>query len=547
MADAGEGQPVGSNGSAAGRGAQIITTAVEQITTLGDELTTDALGEIIEAALADGAERGEADVIWERTKGPIGVLGVSKGSFRQMWTDRAKMQLAAEQQARREAALEAKERRHETDEELQQERDRLYAYVKPLLDHPAFLDAVADAVDALGAAGVQSESKALYLAGISALSLHPISIDVHGPSSIGKSYLAGRVLTLFPPSAIYAFTSASARVFYFDEEDCLQHKIVYAGEAVSFYASKHDDDTTTQIAALIRQVQSEGRIIHKITVKDELTGALTAATIEREGPIALLVTSTQDLHAENATRNLALHLSETAEQTRAIIDKRMVMRMHPDAAAAVDLDRWHALHAYIACGPCNCVVPYARALGRLLSEHQLRVRRDADAIITAIEAHALLNQEHREQDRHGRWIATLEDYAAIQPVFDAILAHGREDALSEASRRLYGHIVQRLKEQNAARPTVKTPRQIIRAGKSALPAGTLVTTQRQLAAELGSGKASIARNLQELYDLQLINNTEVKPRQPLCLRVLAHLPDKIRARALPDLATLTDAWDGTNT
>ena len=97
------------------------------------------------------------------------------------------------------------------------------------------------------------------------------------------------------------------------------------------------------------------------------------------------------------------------------------------------------------------MVPYAHTLGRLIDEHHLRIRRDADAIITAIESHTLLNQQRREQDRRGRWIATLEDYAAIQPIFDAILTHGREDVMGDGSRQLHLHIVARIKAEEVAK------------------------------------------------------------------------------------------------
>jgi hypothetical protein len=527
-----------------GVGAQIVSTAVAAFTTLSGDVTSDTIDSIMKDAVYAGGTSLERDLIWHQVGECLSTAGLGRQAFNKNWT-RLEGELREEERQEEREVKQDTGASELTDDEMAQEREALYQRVKPLLDHPSILNAVADAVDALGAAGVQAESKALYLAFISALALQPLSIDVHGPSSIGKSYLVRKVLRLLPADAIYEFTSASAKVFFYDDEDALKHRVVYAGEATAFYASNQDgDDSSTQAAALLRQLQSEGRITHRVTLKNE-AGELEARTITREGPIALIITSTKDLHAENATRNLIIHLNETSEQTRKVIDKRMHMRMDPDAVDAADLDLWHDLFIYVAYGPTVCVVPYARALGRLIDEHHLRIRRDVDAIISAIEAHTLLNQQRREQDRRGRWIATLEDYAAVQPIFDAILAHGREDVLSDGSRRLHDHVVARIKKQEAEKGPKTEARRGPRAlrKKSDVPAGTLTITVRQLAVDLGTSKSATDRYLKELYDLQLIKNLETRPKQPLQLRVLASLPDEKTVSVLPEPDALAAAWE----
>jgi hypothetical protein len=540
-------QPGQGNGAdyAGGPGAQIVEAAVAALLALGGGTTSDAIDGIMKDAVYAGGTSIERDLIWHRVGEHLTAMGLKNQSFTRNWSRLEKELREEEREEQRKAKGNGTEPEL-TDDEILQLREELYPRVKPLLDHPDILNAVADAVDTLGAAGVRAETKALYLAGVSALSLQPLSIDVHGPSSIGKSYLVRKVLRLFPGGAVYEFTTASAKVFFYDREDALKHKIVYAGEATAFYANQDGDDSSTQAAALLRQLQSDGSITHRVTLKNE-SGELEAKTITREGPISLIVTSTQELHAENATRNLILHLSETAEQTRTIIDKRMMMRINPDVAGAVDLSVWHDLHVYLSYGPTHCVVPYARTLGRLIDEHHLRIRRDVDAIVSAIEAHTLLNQKRREQDARGRWVAVLDDYAAIQPIFDTILAHGREDVLGEGSRRLHTHVVTRIKQQEAAREqesgAAKRPRPLRRAAGSDIPTETITITVRQLAADLGAGKSAIGRQLKELYDLQLIKNMETRARQPLRLRVLAPLSDQKTISVLPSPDDLATIWN----
>jgi hypothetical protein len=525
---------------------EIVAMAANELEALGEEVTAEDIKGIIEDAVVRGGSHLACDMIAARlTKAAIDA-GINKKAFREHWRATEK-EVAARA---REAAASTPEMNAE---DIKRVRDELRPQVQPLLDDPNILNTMATAVDKLGAAGVEAESKVLYLTGVSSLALRPLSIDAHGPSATGKSYLVSVILSLFPSEARYEFTSASAKVFFYDEEDALRHKIVYAGEASAFYASSKDgDDSSSQAAALIRQLQSDGRVTHRVTVQNA-DGEHVAKTITREGPIALIVTSTQELHTENATRNLRVHLNETAEQTRKIIDKRMEMRMDPDAAEAVDLERWHALYVYLSYGPRACVVPYAGALGRLIDARNTRLRRDVDALVTAIETHALLNQARREQDYLGRWIATLDDYAAIQPIFDELLAHGREDVLTEGSRRLHAHIVKKLKDQEAANESDASskpkphiaPLKKKKAEKEAdtVQPGTLTITSRQLAAELGVSKGAIDRHLKELTDLQLVRNLEIRAKQAMQLRIVANIPADGQVSVLPMPDALAAAWE----
>jgi hypothetical protein len=270
-----------------GVGARIV--AVAAFTALNGAATSDAIDGIMKHAVDEGGTSIERDLIWHQVGKHLSAIGIGRQAFNKNWT-RLENDLRDEERKRRRGAEGQDGDKPElTDDEMARIREELYPRVKPLLDNPNVLDAVADAVDTLGAAGVRAESKALYLAGVSALALQPLSIDMHGPSSVGKSYLVRKVLRLFPDDAIYEFTSASAKVFFYDTEYALKHKIVYAGEATAFYASNQNgDDSSTQAAALLRQLQSEGKVTHKVTTKND-DGNHEATTVTREGPISLIV------------------------------------------------------------------------------------------------------------------------------------------------------------------------------------------------------------------------------------------------------------------
>ena len=230
-----ETQPGNGADHIVGPGAQIVAAAVTAFTALNGDATSDAIDSIMHDAVHAGGTVIERDLIWHQVGKHLSALGIGRQAYTMNWT-RLEADFNTEQRtAKREAEVPKK---GPTDEELAQAREALHPLVKPLLDRPDILDAMADAVNTLGAAGVQAASKALYLAGISALLPQPLSFDVHGPSSVGKSYLVRKVLTLFPADALYEFTTASAKVFFYEPaDDVLKHKIVYAGEATAFYAS----------------------------------------------------------------------------------------------------------------------------------------------------------------------------------------------------------------------------------------------------------------------------------------------------------------------
>ena len=94
------------------------------------------------------------------------------------------------------------------------------------------------------------------------------------------------------------------------------HTVLVVHEANQLQA-----DENNIFAMLLRTLISEGRIVHQTTVEDP--DSRTGRRVERilrEGPIALVITTRGELHTENETRMLSFHVSESQEQTRAVID-----------------------------------------------------------------------------------------------------------------------------------------------------------------------------------------------------------------------------------
>jgi hypothetical protein len=84
-----------------------------------------------------------------------------------------------------------------------------------------------------GVVGEERLAKILYLAVTSRLLSQPVSIAVKGPSSGGKSYTVGKVLSFFPKSAFRELAAMSQRALLYSDEP-LQHRMLVIYEAAGF-------------------------------------------------------------------------------------------------------------------------------------------------------------------------------------------------------------------------------------------------------------------------------------------------------------------------
>jgi hypothetical protein len=195
--------------------------------------------------------------------------------------------------------------------------------------------------------------KLVYLAATSRVLHSPINPLLKGPSSSGKNFTMNRTLELISPEFVNYLTSSSALSLVYDERP-LAHTVLVVCEATQLQGNEN-----SVFAMLLRVLLSEGCIVHQTTVEDRRspTGR-RVVEIVREGPISLMITTTGELHEENDTRMLPFGISESHEQTRAVIDG-LASSAAGLANAPTDLAPWHDLQRYIALGPDDAIVPFA--------------------------------------------------------------------------------------------------------------------------------------------------------------------------------------------
>jgi hypothetical protein len=275
---------------------------------------------------------------------------------------------------------------------------------------------VIDDVHALGVAGENAIVAVLYLTGVSRLLPRPLSSRVHGPSASGKSFLIEATASLFPAETVLAATSMTPQALYHSGQDELRNRWVIGGER-----SRVENDEKADGTKALREMQAAGRLSKYMPIK--VNGEITSVLIEREGPIAFTESTTRNkIFDEDANRCVALHTDESKEQTERII-KAIAARAAGNGgdtpAQAVREKHW-AVQRLLS--PCEVVVPYAEALGRLLHAEQVEWRRGISQVISCVRALALLHQFQRERDSQGRLAATPLDYHLARGLLDGPLA-----------------------------------------------------------------------------------------------------------------------------
>ncbi len=307
-----------------------------------------------------------------------------------------------------------------------------------LAKDPNLIDAILSDCRAMGLVGVRNNILAIYLIGTSRLLDRPLAAIVQGSSSTGKSYVVSQVTKLFPPDKVLNATRMSPKSLYYGEP--LSHKFVVGGER-----SRNTDDGAADVTAALRQLLSEGRISNYVPEKKD--GKHSTRLVQVEGPIAYVETTTLDpqkIFREDLNRALLLKTDESEQQTRAILDQAANRAAGKDTSLNHDeiIGKHHAFQSMLESR--SVVIPYAAALLGRIPEKKVEARRVAKQVLSMIEAVTLLHQFQREQDAHGRLIATDADYQVARSILVQPLGESLGVAASPA--KLYQKLSKRFPE-----------------------------------------------------------------------------------------------------
>jgi hypothetical protein len=444
-------------------------------------------------------------------------------------------------------------------------REALWPAVCELAEAPDLIDRMVKQVEALGVVNERELVELTYIAATSRVLEHPVSTVTKGASSGGKSFTTEHTLELVGPDFVNKLTSSSALALVYDTRP-LSHTVMLLFEANQLQADKQADKDST-FAQLTRSLLSEGRIIHTTSVED--ANSPTGRRVERivrEGPVALITTTTGELYSENETRMLTWRVHEDADQTRAVM-AGLADRAAGNIVASPDLAVWHDLQRWIALGPNDAVIPFARQITDEIEPAMVRFRRDTGSLLSFIKASAILHQAQRQVDPQGRVVATVADYALAYPIFSRVLAESAGKEVSDSVRAVVTLIAERTNAP-ATKPTgmtfqrVEVPGQAAAAttlndqvgadAAAAKPTGTrfkrsvevpghgveITISSEQLGTAIGIDKSAAYRAIRAALDGGYLVNNEFRQSKPFKL-VLKHGVDKAGASLLPHPTTIT--------
>jgi hypothetical protein len=312
----------------------------------------------------------------------------------------------------------------------------------PLAQAPDIIRLLFDIAHRLGIVSDRRGVLSVYLTMISRLLRNPVRMLRKGASAAGKSYVIEKLLALLNPDDYLIFTGASAKALIYSQED-FSHRLLFFGEAVSLEVWRGTPD---EMAMFLRELISSGRIRYATVQADE-RGRLRGITVEKDGPISLIVTTAREnIEEELLTRMLVTVTDESDKQTAAILNSAALAAagQGPQPVAEGELAIWRAHQNWLRLGGTrNVVVPYAGAIAALAERKALRIRRDIGNVISLVMAPAMLHRARRATDAEGRVIAELIDYAyAIQSLGEGLdeLIHGDTAATEKVRQVVQGEL-----------------------------------------------------------------------------------------------------------
>jgi hypothetical protein len=358
------------------------------------------------------------------------------------------------------------------------------------------LGEVREEIARAGYAGDPRTVLLVFLVVVSRLLPRPASIAIKAQSSAGKNATVEAALRFFPPEAFFARTNLSAKALYYSSEPFAHRTFVlFEGHMLK------DGD----IAAIVRSLLSEGRLVYEVTDFESFGTRL----IEKTGPTNLITTTTLvNLDRELETRMLSDRIPDDADMTRAIM--RVQAAEFAGETTTVDFVPWHLLSRHLAEVTTTPVVPFAKELAELIDGSAVRMRRDFRSIMALICAHALLHEATRERSTSGNIIATLADYAGVHGLINAVVAEGVALSVSPKIRATVEAVVARLAMNSTNDLSIA-----------------------DLAKALGIHESNARRRAYECFAAGFLHNLSPKGR-PIRIVSGERLPDDVTAMPSPE-------------
>ncbi|MEW6558211.1 MAG: hypothetical protein AB1349_12830 [Elusimicrobiota bacterium] len=331
-----------------------------------------------------------------------------------------------------------------TDEKIYQMTVDEEEQAMEFLKSPDILEKVVQHLEILGYVGEDTNKKIGYLITISRKLENPLSGVIISRSGAGKSKLLEYLSELVPEEDLINCTRLTPKALYYLGEKGLKHKLLIAGEEEGLFGSNYP----------IRELISSKKLKLVSPVKDTITGKMTTAEYEVEGPIALLFSTTQPaINYENATRCWTLSLDEGKEQTNKIHQAQQKQETLAGVKNGFEISDIKTLHKNAQRLLKKLVVINSFAEQLSFPTEKLEMRREYEKYLSLIKAIAFLYQYQREKktfNHNGKEIEYIEvekeDIKEANKLISEIFGTSA-DELSRPSRELLKMIKQMVDEK----------------------------------------------------------------------------------------------------
>ncbi len=358
------------------------------------------------------------------------------------------------------------------------------------------IDLIQKDFDLCGYIGEETSRLFGYLAQTSRFLKYPLGVLIVSRSGAGKSQLQDMIGKFVPDESLHKYTRISGQSLFYQQDGNLKYSVLSIAE------EKGAEDAIYSI----RTLQSDQYLTVAVTTTDPKTGIKRTEEYHVEGPVVIIITTTNPEALDFETRNrfVILTIDESREQTKRILQKQRerqslegllrsrseegVFRKHKNAQRLLRKDIF-------------VINPFFKDL--TYPEDKLLMRREQNKYLTLIETIAFLHQYQREvkkiQTASGEvdYIeVTIDDIALANKLAAEVLGRSL-DELSPHTRNL-------LKSIKAMVDTLAKEQKNASTGLSTRKPEEVTFTRRDIREHCGWSIFQVQEHIRQLVDQEYL-------------------------------------------
>jgi DNA primase len=178
------------------------------------------------------------------------------------------------------------------------------------LKHENLVQNTMKAISKSGLIGEQQNGLLLFFLYLSRLFDDPLHAIIFGKSGSGKTYLQTKISECLPEESVRTITSLTENTLYYSAKDFWKHKLLLIEDLEGVYNA----------FLPLREFMSK-QSISKLTTDKDAKGNNVQKVLVVEGPICVSgATTKSNIYEDNANRSFLLHVDESPEHAREVMD-----------------------------------------------------------------------------------------------------------------------------------------------------------------------------------------------------------------------------------